>query len=245
MIWLRYIITILTIVMMVVFATGSVTTAESGIVCDTPNTGDSVDVAAGRDALAQVLAGLPDRITAAIAENRLVSVSMSIVVDRNIVFSRAFGYADLKQQRPATTSTIYPMGSITKVFTAAMLARLWEQGVVNLEDPVQKYVPSYQPRSSFAGTLPTTLRQLATHTSGLPRDAPVNFWCDYTGFLWLVTGGQTQMTFYVNCDSLLASLSNLELVNPPEVYAHYSNLNIQILWLALERACGRPFTTYM
>jgi len=106
-------------------------------------------------------------------------------------------------------------------------------------------VPEYKPQSPFPGTLPTTLRQLATHTSGLPRDAPVNYWCDYTAFLWLITGGQTPMTFYVDCDSLLASLDDIELVNPPEVYAHYSNLNFQILGLALERACGRLFTTYV
>lgn len=206
---------------------------------------DAVDVPAMRDELLPVLESLPDRITAAVAEDRLVSVSMAVVLDRDIVFCQAFGHADLKQQRLATPKTIYPMGSITKVFTATMLARLWEQGIVNLEDPVQEYVPEYQPHSPFVGTLPTTLRQLATHTSGLPRDAPVNFWCDYTGFLWLITGGQTQMTFYVDCDSLLLSLDDLTLVNPPEVYAHYSNLNIQILGLALERACGQPFAGYM
>jgi CubicO group peptidase (beta-lactamase class C family) len=204
-----------------------------------------VQVNAARDALGPVLAGLPDRVRAAIAEDRLVSVSMAVVLDRDIIFCEAFGHANLKERRPATRTTIYPMGSITKVFTATMLARLWEQGVVNLEDPVRKYVPEYQPRSAFAGTLPTTLRQLATHTSGLPQDAPVNFWCDYSIFLWLVTGGQTPMRWYVDCDSLLGTLRDIELAYPPEVYAHYSNLNMQILGLALERACGRPFTRYV
>jgi CubicO group peptidase (beta-lactamase class C family) len=49
----------------------------------------------------------------------------------------------------------------------------------------------------------------------------------------------------VDADSLLASLSNLELLHPPDVYAHYSNLGFQVLGLALERACGRPFAGYV
>jgi CubicO group peptidase (beta-lactamase class C family) len=209
------------------------------------NTSSAVSVTTRRDILEPVLAGLSDRITKAIDEDRLVSVSMAIVLDHDIIFCQAFGHADLEDQRTATSRTIYPMGSVTKVFTATMLAQLWERGVVSLDDPVQKYLPEYQPQSPFKGILPTTLRQLASHTSGLPRDAAVNFWCDYSGFLWLVTGGQTPMTFYVDRDSLLASLGDLELAYPPEVYAHYSNLNIQVLGLALERACGQPFTAYV
>jgi CubicO group peptidase (beta-lactamase class C family) len=192
-----------------------------------------------------VLAGLPERITAAVAEDRLVSVSIAVVMDDDMIFCRAFGFADLERQRPATPNTIYPAGSVTKVLTATMLARLWEQGVVDLEDSVQEYLPEYQPRSRHAGDRATSLRQLASHTSGLPRDAPANFWCDYSRFIWYVTGGETPLTSYVDAHSLLASLSELELVHPPEVYAHYSNLNFQILGLALERACGRSFTTYV
>jgi hypothetical protein len=63
---------------------------------------DPVDDTAVRDTLAPALAGLPDRITAAIDEDRLVSVSMAIVLDRDIIFCQAFGHADLMQQRLAS-----------------------------------------------------------------------------------------------------------------------------------------------
>jgi CubicO group peptidase (beta-lactamase class C family) len=170
---------------------------------------------------------------------------MAIVFEDNPIFCRAFGFADVERQVYATTTTIYPIGSVTKVFMATMLAQLWERGVIGLEDPLQKYVPEYEPSSPFAGTRPTTLRQLATHTSGLPQDSPVNFWCNFSGFSWLVTGGQTEMTWFVDCPTLLASLGDLELVHAPEVHAHYSNLNIQLLGLALERSCGQPLVEYM
>ena len=203
------------------------------------------EVADARMALAPVLKSVPDRITTSIAENRLASVSMAIVLDNHIIFSQAFGYADVERQIRATTETIYPLGSVTKVFVATMLAQLCERDIVGLEDPLQKYVPEYKPFSPFAGTRLTTLRQLAAHTSGLPLDAPVNFWCNFSGFSWLVTGGQTEMTWFVDCQTLLASLSSLELVYAPEVHAHYSNLNIQLLGLALERACEQSLVEYV
>ncbi|MBN1213069.1 MAG: serine hydrolase [candidate division Zixibacteria bacterium] len=197
------------------------------------------------EAVKPVLENLPERVTAAIERDRLVSVSMAVVLDTEIIFSQAFGLADIAAKGPASPETIYPVGSITKVFTATMLARLCEQGVVNLEDPVEKYLPEYRPHSPFPGTRPTTLRQLAAHTAGLPQDAPVNFWCDFTGFTWLVTGGRTPMTWYADCESLLQSLGQLELVYPPEVHAHYSNLGMQILGAALVRAGGESFTDYI
>jgi CubicO group peptidase (beta-lactamase class C family) len=198
-----------------------------------------------REIIAPILENLPERVTKAISRDRLVSVSMAVVLDTEVVFSQAFGLADMDQHRPATSRTIYPIGSITKVFTATMLAQLCEQGVINLEDPVEKHLPEYQPHSPYVGTRPTTLRQLAAHTSGLPQDAPVNFWCNYTGFSWLVTGGQTPMTWYVDCETLLSTLGQLELVYPPDVHAHYSNLGVQILGMALERATGESLVEYV
>jgi CubicO group peptidase (beta-lactamase class C family) len=205
----------------------------------------SADSLETKEIIAPILTSLPDRVTTAIARDRLVSVSMAVILDTEVVFSQAFGYADIEQQRRATPGTIYPIGSITKVFTATMLAQLSERGVINLEDPVEKYLPEYQPHSRYVGMQPTTLRQLAAHTSGLPRDAPVNFWCDFAGFSWLVTGGQTPMTWYVDCETLLQSLDQIELSYSPEVYAHYSNLGMQILGMALERASGQPLVEYI
>ncbi|KPJ61563.1 MAG: hypothetical protein AMJ46_00150 [Latescibacteria bacterium DG_63] len=207
--------------------------------------GATAGASGGTDVLRPVLLALPERVETAMVENRLASVSVAIVLDGDIVFSQAFGFADIEEQKPATPKTIYPIGSITKVFTATVLAQLCEHGVVGLEDPAEKYLPEYRPRSPSAWARPTTLRQLAAHTSGLPGDAPVNFWCNFAAFSWLVTGGRAEMTWYVDCDSLLATLGDIELVHPPEIHAHYSNLNMQLLGLALERACGESLFTYM
>ena len=200
---------------------------------------------AKREVLEPILRGLPERIEAIISRDRLVSLSIAVVLDGETIFCRAFGLAELKKEIPATSLTIYPIASVTKLFTATMLAQLAENARVGLEDPVSRYLPEYQPRSPFAWAQPTTLRQLAAHTSGLPQDAPANFWCGFSGFVWLVTQGQTPLSWFVDKETLLAGLDELELVNPPEVYAHYSNLNMQVLGLALERACGLPFPEYI
>jgi len=235
---LRYICVSVLMILFAAFVRSEAVSAET-------SGGDLDEAGTGINAIAPIIEALPDRIKATVENDRLVSISMAIVHEGKMIFSQAIGHSNLEDQRPATPQTIYPMASITKVFTATMLAHLVEQGVVSLEDPVQKYLPEYQPRSPFPGTQPTTLRQLAAHTSGLPKDTPLNFWCNFSGFAWIVTGGQTEMSWFVPCDSLLKSLGEIELVHPPEVFAHYSNLNIQILGLAMERACGEPFQTYM
>lgn len=198
-----------------------------------------------RQAVESILNALPDRAKAVIDRDRLASLSIAVVYEGKMLFCQAFGWADLKKEIPATRQTIYPIASVTKLFTATMLAQLVEEGRVGFEDPVHRYLPEYQPRSPFPWARPTTLRQLAAHTSGLPQDAPANFWCGFSGFAWLVTRGQTPMSWFVDKETLLASLDELELVYPPEVHAHYSNLNMQVLGLALERACGHPFPDYI
>jgi CubicO group peptidase (beta-lactamase class C family) len=67
------------------------------------------------------------------------------------------------------STTIYQIGSVTKTFTSLVLSELIQSGQVNLDDPISKFLPEI---TGFAGSI--TLKQLATHTSGLPR-LPANF----------------------------------------------------------------------
>ena len=86
---------------------------------------------------------------------------------------------------PATPDTIAEIGSIGKVFTAFLLADMVERGDVALDDPVRKFLPSSVTVPSFGGK-DITLVDLATHTSGLPRDSvPVDLESDrspYEGY---------------------------------------------------------------
>ncbi len=188
---------------------------------------------------------LPSEVEAKFQESGLPSLSIAVVYDRDIVYSQAFGSADLEKNIPATTKTIYPIASITKVFVATMLVQLAEAGIVTLDMPVKEILPEYQVKSPFAGTQPTTLRQLAMHTSGLPREAPLNFWSDLAAANWLLTGGSSEMKWYVSEEELLASLPYIELEYAPNSRYSYSNLGMVLLGIALERAAGKSFAEYI
>ncbi len=162
----------------------------------------------------------------------LPGLSVAITLGREIIFEQAFGIADLETQAPLTTEAILPIGSITKTFIATLLMQLVEQGVVSLADPLRCYIPEY-PHSA------TTLRQLAAHTSGLPRDAAVNYPMNYTIGAWPASAGQIPLEWYAPTDVLLASLPTIELETPPDSGKVYSNLGICLLAIALERATGQ------
>ena len=85
------------------------------------------------------------------------------------------GLANLKTNAPVTPQTVFEVGSVSKAFTGDLLAQLVRLGKVSLDDPLQKYAPPGVTVPTFAGApnVPITLRDLATHESGLP-DEPTN-----------------------------------------------------------------------
>lgn len=192
-----------------------------------------------------LIKSLPGMVEAAFMESGLPSLSIAVVYDRDIIYSQAFGVADLEKKIPVTTKTVYPIASITKLFVTTMLVQLAEKGVVNLDTPLEKFLPEYKVKSPYKGTQPTTLRQLATHTSGLPIDANVNFQSDYAAASWIFSMGSTKMKWYASKEEVLANLPYIELEYPPNSRYSYSNLGMSLLGIALERAVGKPFTEYV
>jgi CubicO group peptidase (beta-lactamase class C family) len=127
---------------------------------------------------------------------------------------------------------IYEIGSVTKVLTGILLARLELAGVLKLDDPITKYLPE-----SVAVPTPVqniTLRHLATHTSGLPR-LPDNL--DAT-----VTNEANPYANYGVAD-LYQYLRHAVLEHPPGHSCDYSNLGMGLLGHLLERAADRPYAT--
>src|SRR5207253_7938605 len=73
----------------------------------------------------------------------LPGFSVAVAVDGKTVWSEGFGLADLENKVAVSPRTRFRVGSISKLLTAAGLARLYEQGLVDLEAPVQRYVPTF------------------------------------------------------------------------------------------------------
>ena len=151
-------------------------------------------------------------------------ISAAIIKNGKVIWAGAFGYATPNKDIVADSNTIYRIGSITKTFTAVILMQLVEERKVKLDDPVEKYLPEIKSLKGYSDKTIITLRQLASHTSGLERGpdkpganrGPVDQW-------------ETK---------LLSCIPYTSFNSSPGISFHYSNVGYALLGLALERASG-------
>ncbi len=148
-----------------------------------------------------------------------------LAISRNgkIVFSKAWGLADLERNVPYTTETVTEAGSITKQFTAAAILLLQQQGKLSLNDDVRKYIPELP----NYGTV-IRLKHLLHHTSGLRE------WSE----LEAITGWPRTTKAYTNQDVLQMLYRQQRLNNTPGTEFIYSNSNYLLLTLIVERVSG-------
>jgi CubicO group peptidase (beta-lactamase class C family) len=109
---------------------------------------------------------------------KLEGLVVGLVVDGELVWSKGWGYRDVAARAPADVDTVFRIGSMTKTFTTTAMLALRDQGKLALDDRADRYIPElggvvYARRDAP----PITLRNLATHSSGLPQFGPFDF-CD-------------------------------------------------------------------
>ncbi len=102
-----------------------------------------------------------------LAAEKIPGIGVAVADATGRTSERYFGVADLKTGRSVGPETLFQIGSLSKAFTAALVLRLAEAGRLDLEAPVTKLLPWFQPP---AGVRPPTLHQLLTHTASLPGD---------------------------------------------------------------------------
>ncbi len=184
------------------------------------------DLAPAIDAIDKIVAG-------EFARDNLGSVTVGVVADGRLIWTRSYGDADMEKRLPATSDSVYRIGSITKQFTALMLLQLVEQGKVRLSDPVEKYFPEVnQVRGRPTGAPPITLVQLATMTSGLDREP-----ADLDTYLKGPVAEWEKV--------LMSALPQTKYAYEPDTHYFYSNIGYAILGAALGRAAGQPYTQYV
>ena len=98
----------------------------------------------------------------------VTGLSIALVDDQQVVWEQGFGYADKKANIKATADTVYNLGSIAKVFTATAAMQLAEQDKLDIDQPLQNYLPEFAIISRFGDTRGITPRNILTHHSGLP-----------------------------------------------------------------------------
>lgn len=156
-------------------------------------------------------------------------ITLAVAMEGKIVYAEGFGYADLEQRVPVWPTTKFRIASDSKPLTAAGLMLLVEQGKIDLDAPVQKYVPSF-PDKSPKGETKITPRLLAGHLAGIRHYKDDEF----------------QISRHY--DSVLEGLkifADDPLVSPPGKEFHYSSYGFNLLSAAMESAAGQDFLSYM
>jgi CubicO group peptidase (beta-lactamase class C family) len=150
------------------------------------------------------------------------------------------GVADRQSARKVTPDTVFQIGSISKTFTALLLAHAVADGKVKLDDDVRLHLPGPYHNLQWTDQTPITLRQLADTTSGLPDYLP-----DPAPLMKLPAERQvavaSQMLANYSNDDFLRDLHNIKLVAKPGTESRHSNVAAQMLGLILGRVYATSF----
>lgn len=152
-----------------------------------------------------------------VEQKELPAFSISLVDNDRVVWAEGFGYEDAAKKRPATAETVYRVGSVSKLFTDIAVLQLVDEGTLDLDVPIQTYLPGFRPNNPY--DIPITLRQLMSHRSGLVRESPVGNYFDPDE----PTLAET-----------VASLNSTSLVYEPETRTKYSNAAVAVVGAVLE-----------
>ena len=152
--------------------------------------------------------------------------SVLVLRDGAAVIRASYGMADLERESVVTPATNFRLASVSKQFAAACILLLMEEGKLQLDDPVARWLPSLPP-----ATREVTLRHLLTHTSGL---------IDYED---VIPPSMTQQLHDADVLTLLAGQNRTYF--PPGSAYRYSNSAYVLLGLIVEQVSGQPFTDFL
>jgi CubicO group peptidase (beta-lactamase class C family) len=162
------------------------------------------------------------------AKYRIAGLSIALVDGGELVWAEGFGLADREARVPAGADTVYRVGSIAKPLTATAVMQLEERWVLDIDTPVEVYLPEFSIRSRFSIRVdPITPRSVLTHHSGLPTDFNKGMWSNRP-FTELTAKLQREFAAY-----------------PPNFVFSYSNVGYSALGHLVQRVGGEEFTQYM
>jgi serine beta-lactamase-like protein LACTB len=151
-------------------------------------------------------------------------LSVAVAVGGKLVYSEGFGYADLEERAPVWTTTKFRIGSVSKPLTSAGMMLLVEQGKLDLDAPIQKYVPSFPDKGAMI-----TARMLAGHLGGIRH---------------YKDGEPDSQKHYDSVVDGLERFQNDPLVAAPGTKFSYSSYGYNLLSAVIESAAGENFLEY-
>jgi len=178
--------------------------------------------------LAKTEAVLTDLIQQALDERGVPSVSIALVKGDEIVWTAAFGSANVRTKTPATPDTIYCTGSTFKSVTATAIMQLVEQGKCRLTDPVNKHLGDIRVQDRLQSEQPVNIRHILSHWSGL------------------IAGAETKPIWGRELPKTLAAMTaDLYSIRAPETKWEYNNYAYGMAGLLVEKISGMEYEAYM
>jgi len=163
---------------------------------------------------------------------QLPGISASIIQDQEVLWSGAFGLANMEKKVNADPSTICSICSISKLFTSVAIMKLYDEGKLRLDDKISDLLPWYNLEQKYTKSGPITVRSLLTHSSGLPREANFPYW------------NGPDFPFPTE-DQVRAELGEQETLYPSSTYFQYSNLGLTLLGQIVAQVSGIPYEDYI
>ena len=161
--------------------------------------------------------------------NHFPSFSFGVMIDGELIISGSEGYSDIANGTKANSRTMYRIASMSKSVTAMAIVKLRDEGKLKLDDPVANYIPELKNQALTKDAAPITIRELLTHSTGLPEDNP-----------W----GDRQLA---DTEEELIALFKKQLsfsnVNGTEY--EYSNVGFATLGLIIKKVTGLPYSEYI
>lgn len=159
-------------------------------------------------------------------------VSMGVVYDQDLIWSKGFGYAHVDSEVPAAPDTIYSICSISKLFTSVAVMQLRDEGLLRLDDALSAHLPWLTIQDSQPGTGDIDIQGVLTHSSGLPRESDHPYW---TGPDYL----------FPTREQIIERLSKQEELYPADTYFQYSNLGLTMAGEVVAAVSGQPYAEYV
>ena len=176
----------------------------------------------------RVAAELEPEIQRTMLEGKIPSVAIALISGDKVVWSGAYGQSNLWARTPATTNTVYLIGSTFKAMSTVALLQQMEKGKFKLDDRVNDYLTDFKIQNEDPQH-PVTFRHLLTHVSGLPGDfGGVTVWGD---------GAPPSLDEYLR--------KSLKVTKPPMTTEVYSNMAYTLIGYLVQKFSGVPYKQYI
>ena len=169
-------------------------------------------------------------IQAQMKEIGLPGLVIGIVHDQDVVWSKAYGHANVERDTPMRTDSIFRIASHSKLFTSIAVLQLRDAGTLRLDDPITDHLPWFDMQNPHPEAEPIRIWHLLTHSAGLPRESDHPSWTEFD---------------FPTAEELRETVSGQKTAYPTETVWKYSNLGLSLAGAIVETVSGREYEEYI